>query len=226
MSRDLALSSYAMYLINWFWLVLWMKPARVPAKNDIQRLIVAGPAILLVAFVVVSLFSLDWSSVSFAVEHSLKVSILVFAVTIVVNTAASVWRLLGGTALDPMDHPAMARTPADFWRRWNRPAQQFFYEYAFLPTGGMRNSIRGTLCAFAVSGLVHEYVFGIATGYIHGWQILYFMLQGVAVAMTKRFRPRGWIEPLGISATIAFNLFAAVLFFKSVDGVFHFYSTR
>ena len=138
---EFTIYSYCIYMANGFWLVLRRKPGLVPLKSDYQRLAVAVPVLLIIVFAFASLFSLDWSRVPFAVEHCLKVSTLVFAVVTIGNTIAIGWRLLGGAALDPMAHPAMARTPADFWRRWNRPAQQFIYQYAFLPAGGMRRCL-------------------------------------------------------------------------------------
>jgi D-alanyl-lipoteichoic acid acyltransferase DltB (MBOAT superfamily) len=119
-----------------------------------------------------------------------------------------------------------SQTPAMFWRRWNRPAQQFFHEYAFKPAGGQRWPVRSTLMTFAVSGLVHEYVFGITAGYFHGWQMAFFMLQGCAVAATMRTRPSRNVLSLWVAATLAFNLAASVLFFKSIDAVLPFYAPR
>ncbi len=110
------------------------------------------------------LWRLEWSTVPFAIEHALKVSAVVFAVVLTADASAAAYRLLGGTALDPMGNPITARTPADFWRGWNRPAQQFLHEYVFMPAGGFRRAVRATLTTFGVSGLVHEYVFGIAAG--------------------------------------------------------------
>ena len=52
-----------------------------------------------------------------------------------------------------------------------------------------------TLAVFAVSGLMHEYVFGVATGRVQGWQMLFFMVQGCAAAATLRVRPTGWRGP-------------------------------
>ena len=46
---------------------------------------------------------------------------------------------------------AAAPTPADFWRRWNRPAAQWFHEHVFLRAGGIRFPLRATLATFAVS---------------------------------------------------------------------------
>ena len=71
-----------------------------------------------------------------------------------------------------------------------------------------------------------KYVFGIATGRVQGCQLLFFVLQGIAVTVTLRFRPRGWLQPFSILATIAFNLVTSVLFFQSVQALFPFYSPR
>jgi D-alanyl-lipoteichoic acid acyltransferase DltB (MBOAT superfamily) len=125
-----------------------------------------------------------------------------------------------------MASPAAASTPAEFWRRWNRPAQQFLQEYAFRPAGGKHRPIYAIFVTFAVSAVVHEYVFGIATGMFQGWQALFFLSQGVATTLTFRSRPTGWGRALGTFLTILFNLAAAYLFFKSVDMIIPFYSLR
>src|SRR4029450_6956236 len=36
------------------------------------------------------------------------------------------------------DHPYMARTPADFWRRWNISLSTWFRDYVYIPLGGSR----------------------------------------------------------------------------------------
>jgi hypothetical protein len=54
------------------------------------------------------------------------------------------------TALEPMARPELAPTSAEFWRRWNRPAQQFFYEDVFKPCGGLRAPVRGALASLSV----------------------------------------------------------------------------
>ncbi len=110
-----------------------------------------------------------------------------------------------------------------FWRRWNRPAQQFLEEYAFKPAGGPRHFIGATLVTFAVSGLAHEYVFDIAAGRILGWQMAFFALQGLAVVATRHVRPSARSRPGWLAATFAFNLLSSILFFRSVNAVVPFY---
>jgi len=169
------------------------------------------------------LYRINWSTVSFPLEHVLKVSAVVSVVVLTTNAMAAAYRLLGGLAIDFMSNPLVAPTPADFWRRWNRPAQQFLHEYAFKPAGGLRRAVRATLVTFGISGMVHEYVFGIAAGRVQGCQLLFFMLQGFAVVATMGIRPRGSITLLWIAGTGVFNLASSVLFFMSVDQVLPFY---
>jgi D-alanyl-lipoteichoic acid acyltransferase DltB (MBOAT superfamily) len=164
--------------------------------------------------------------VPFAIQHVVKVSSVVLTVMLLADCGARVWRRLGGAALDPMRLPALASTPAEFWRRWNRPVQQFLYEYPFQAAGGAKRPVRATLMAFIVSGLAHEYVFVIASGRLQAWQLLFFSLQGAAAIVTSRLQPRGWHALPCIAATIAFNLAAALLFFRSVNTVLPFYTAR
>jgi hypothetical protein len=221
---DLSLVTYLALLPNPFRLVLRKEPTRPPMIQDLLRLAFRVPAALLSVALCLILLRLDWSTVPFALEHVLKVSVAVSATVLLGNAAAAGFRLLGSPALDMMNAPLIASTPADFWRRWNLPVHQFLLEYVFLPAGGRRNPVRATLVTFAISGVVHEYVFGIASGRVQGCQFLFFMLQGVAAAATMRIRPRGPIAILWTAGTGAFNLVTSFLFFMSMNQVLPFYS--
>jgi len=218
--------SYVVYLLNYFWLVLRREPSRPLIVHDIRCLALSAPTALLSVMLCILLYRLNWSTIPFAIEHVLKVSGVVSVVVFTGNASAVVYRLLGGIALDPMANPIFAPTPAEFWRRWNRPAQQFLEEYAFKPAGGLRRPVRATLITFGVSGMIHEYVFGIASGRVQGCQLLFFMLQGCAVIATMRIRPRGGGAILWIAGTWIFNLATSALFFMSLDQVIPFYSMR
>jgi hypothetical protein len=133
--------------------------------------------------------------------------------------AATVLRLLGFKVRDVLERPALAVTPADFWRRYNRVIGQFLHEDVFLRVGGFRAPLRATLVTFFISALAHEYLFGIALGRVEGWQTLFFMSQGVAVAATVRLQPKGPWVVVSTALTLAFNVATSFLFYASVDGV-------
>jgi hypothetical protein len=216
--------SYVAYLLNFFWLVLRREPSRPLMIHDLRCMGLRTPAALLSVALCILLYRLNWSTIPFALEHVLKASGVGSAVAFTGNALAVVYRLLGGIALDPMANPLFAPTPAEFWRRWNRPAQQFLDEYAFKPAGGLRRPVRATLITFGVSGMIHEYVFGIASSRVQGCQLLFFMLQRCAVIATMRIKPRGGRAILWIAGTWVFNLATSAFFFMSVDEVIPFYS--
>lgn len=218
--------SDAAFLANWFWLVQSKPPAAVPATDDRSRLAWLLPQSIACLAISAIVFLHDWATSPFWVEHLMKAAVLGITVPLSTNCLAVVWRLCGAHALDPMMAPWLARTPLDTWRRWNRPTQQFLHEHLFLPAGGAKRPVCAILWTFFVSGLIHEYVFAIATGRPQGWQLLFFSLQGVAAAITIRVRPRGgWIVP-AVAATLAFNLATLAIFGISVQQVVPFYSQR
>jgi MBOAT, membrane-bound O-acyltransferase family len=217
---------YLAWLPNGFWLVLRRTPPPIASRDDWNRLSLATLRSAACLALLAGIFALDWSNVSVVVEHSVKVIVTYATVVSVGQIGAVAYRLSGGAALDPMLSPAGAPTPAEFWRRWNRPAQQLLEMYAFRPAGGLRRPVRATLFTFAISGAIHEYVFGIAAGDLQGWQAAFFLTQGVAAAVTMHLRPTGWRFALGQFLTVTFNLAASVLFFQSLNSVLPFYSPR
>ena len=55
-------------------------------------------------------------------------------------------RWLGFELTENFDHPYLARSPADFWRRWNISLSTWFRDYVYIPLGGSRH---GTLAVGA-----------------------------------------------------------------------------
>jgi len=197
-----------------------------PAARDMLRGVLLGAAVMPAGALLVAAFKVDWTRYGFATEHAAKVVLFFLMLIPLANAAAAVWRLAGGKALDFMDNPFAARTPADFWRRYNRPVHQFMGENVFPAAGGRRHRVRGALAVFLVSAAVHEYVFSIAVGRVQGYQTAFFLLQGLGVAATMRVRPRGPAAVASVAATFLFNLASGVLFFASVNGVLPFYQNR
>ena len=59
---------------------------------------------------------------------------------------------------------------------------------------------------------------------VQGFQTLFFLLQGIAVAATARVKPSGWRAIPWVVGTFAFNLLSSVLFFASWQGLVGFYA--
>ena len=68
-------------------------------------------------------------------------------------------RWLGFELTENFDHPYLARSPADFWRRWNISLSTWFRDYVYIPLGGSRAGgsawARNVLVTFLLSGLWH-----------------------------------------------------------------------
>jgi hypothetical protein len=200
--------------------------ARPDWRHDAARLARFTPGFAAGLLMLIGAFQVDWSQLPFALEHCVKV--LAFFLMLVSFTAmsASFLRLLGFRTVEPMDNPFAARTPADFWRRYNRATHQFLLEDVFKPLGGMRFPLRATLLTFAFSAVLHEYVLDVPAGRVQGYQTLFFLIQGIAVAATVRVKPRGPRAIPWIAGTLAFNLATGVLFFASVNELVPFYQRR
>jgi MBOAT, membrane-bound O-acyltransferase family len=218
--------TFIVFLINPFSVVL-RKLDQEPhptARENLVHLARGMIGLIIGRAILIWLFRLDWEGQPFALEHSAKVVGFYLALLPGAAAAVAAWRWLGGTARDSMNQPYLARTPADFWRRYNRPMQQFFYEDIFKPVRGTRWPIRATLIVFTVSAIIHEYVFAIAIGRVQGYQAAFFLLQGFAVVATMRIKPRHASSIPWIVGTLLFNLASSVLFFASMNGVVRFYS--
>jgi MBOAT, membrane-bound O-acyltransferase family len=193
---------------------------------NLRRLVLMTLASVPGGLLFAACYWVDWRPIPFAVEHSAKVFAFFLALVPGGAAGAAIWRLLGGWTREPMNNPFASTTPADFWRWYNRPAQQFFLEDVFKPLGGMRRPVLGTIATFAVSGLVHEYLMDITVWRIQGYQTAFFLIQGVVVVLTARLDPKGWWRGVGIAATLAFMLATGTLFFASIDEVLPFYQRR
>jgi hypothetical protein len=224
--RKTRLREYLGFLVNPFVIVrrcLTLEP-RPPRTKNLQGLV--GGICGLAAGVVLCrhVFVIDWSNIPFLVEHSAKMFAFYVALFSGLSAGSAGWRLLGGSARDYMNRPYLARTPGGFWRRYNRISQQFFAEDIFKSLDHRLGGPDRILTVFVVSAVVHEYVFGIATGRIQGYQTAFFLLQGVAVTATARVRPRGRLAILWATATALFMLVSSTLFFASMQGVVPFYA--
>jgi len=197
------------------------EPQPTPRENGIilsKSLVEASLGLL--AFNI--LLRLNWGSTPFLAEHVLKAFVFFLGATAFFSAFSAVARALGGYAPEPMTRPYLARTPADFWRRYNRWIGEGLREDLFLLIGGRRHPALATLAVFAIFGILHEYLFFVSLGSVQGFQLGFFSLQGAAVALTLRARP-GRI--VGIGGTFAFNALSSILFFASFHSLARFYDS-
>lgn len=100
-------------------------------------------------------------------------------------------RWVGFELTENFDHPYMARSPADFWRRWNISLSTWFRDYVYIPLGGSRGGgarwARNVLATFLLSGLWH----GASWNYV-----LWGAYHGVLLVVS---RARGMVRPPGPS---------------------------
>ncbi len=218
--------AFLLHLANPFCLVARAAPARVEtrAKVLVVQLLGRAAASGALLFVLIHCWPLNWKTVGLPVEHLAKTLGVIAAVWVVAATGGVAWRLLGAPVREPMGNLLTASSPAAFWRHWNRPAGQTLYRNVFLPWGGRHHPRRAVLAVFLFNGLLHEYVFGVPAGRASGLMLLFFAIQGVAVALTWRFRLRGGKAWIGAILTMLFNLATAVLFFAGVHAVVPVYA--
>jgi hypothetical protein len=200
---------------------------RPPLGPEILRML-AGLAVFAVAFEILTRSAnSELLQTHFVVDHCLKVLVWLVGLEAGSQFIWGVERLRGYGDGPPMGYSFLARTPAEFWLRWNRRAQRWFYLNAFVPAGGNQFPVRGLVATFVVSAAIHELLFDIATSDINVWQGLFFLLQTPAVLASRpieqwvrrRGRAASWAAHAG---TVVWMWTTSVLFFQAIDRVFPF----
>ena len=224
----LPLVQQIIYLFNPFSIVRRLVSAekKPTATRDWQSIILNSALGLITFIIAIRIFSIHWFNHPAMIERCAKTFAIFFVILFVPNAMAAFTRRVGIDSTDFCKPFILARTPAEFWRIYNRPAEQFFRVHVFQPAGGRRHFIRATIATFIVSGLIHEYVFGIPAGHIIGSQMLFFAIQGIAVIITAKLRPRGLIPIIAIPATFTFNVLTGVIFMSGMNSVFPIWTTR
>lgn len=92
--------------------------------------------------------------------------------------AKGLGRLMGFQLPDNFDHPYMALSMTEFWRRWHMTLGSWFREYVYIPLGGNRSGWLATLR--------NMFVVWFLTGFWHGaswnfilWGVVLFLLMSV-----------------------------------------------
>lgn len=108
-------------------------------------------------------------------------------------------RLLGLELVRNFEHPYLARSPGEFWRRWHQSLSTWFRDYVYIPLGGSRAGAaaeyRNLFVTFLLSGLWHG----------ASWNFLIWgAYHGILVAGQR------WLERRGVMAVRPVNGWTSV----------------
>jgi alginate O-acetyltransferase complex protein AlgI len=160
----------------------------------------------------------------------LWVGVLAFGVQIYADFSAysdiarGVARWFGFELVVNFNHPYIAHSPTDFWRRWHISLSTWFRDYVYIPLGGGRTPSpqreANVLATFLLSGLWH----GASWNFV-----LWGLYHGVLVVVTRTLGtwlrlPERWPGPLVVVQTgLTFVLMVGGwLFFRETNPVFLF----
>ena len=117
-------------------------------------------------------------------------------------------RWLGFELTPNFEHPYLARSPSDFWRRWNISLSTWFRDYVYLPLGGSRTGgvtwARNVLVTFLLSGLWHGASWNyVLWGFYHGLLLIATRARSILAPAAGRPLLPAPFAPLATAARIA-----------------------
>lgn len=223
----LSFKTYMVFLLDFAWGVARVTDdygANLSLKRRILDTVKNTVVFCLVSTIAIVAFRIDWKPYSFLLEHFVKSTCLIIWIIWAFNANTAIWRLAGAPAAPFIrKHIFLAHSPAEFWRRFDRPVHRWLYENVFLPIGGRRKPITATLTAFAVSACLHEYLLTVTLRYITGYVFVFFMLHGFVTVLTRRFKLTNFLVYPAIALTFVFNTLSTVLIFTPINERFPFY---
>lgn len=129
---------------------------------------------------------LEWWKVSPIVDYATLgleyYLFLIFTASAIMN----IYRIMGYEVSEFFDAPLFALSPGEFWRRWNRPMQEWLMDNVFHQVTGLKRLYAGVLVTFAASGLFHEYTISLPSGTINGFMLAYFLIQSCVYLLSIR----------------------------------------
>jgi alginate O-acetyltransferase complex protein AlgI len=158
------------------------------------------------------------------------VGVLAFGVQIYADFSAysdiarGVARWFGFELILNFNHPYIAHSPTDFWRRWHISLSTWFRDYVYIPLGGGRvaspSRETNVLATFLLSGLWH----GASWNFVL-WGLYHGLLLVLTRTLGTLFRlPEKWPGPLAIvQVALTFVLMmGGWLFFRETNPTYLF----
>ena len=126
------------------------------------------------------------------------------------NMAIGLGFMMGFRFPKNFNHPYVAKSITDFWRRWHISMTSWFRDYVYFPLGGNRKgnfmTYRNLFLVFLVSGLWHGAAWTfVAWGMYHGLFLVIERL-GLKNILSKMWGPVAWLY------TFVIAVFGWVLF--------------
>jgi len=223
----LRLKDYAVLLPNYGWSVARVVDGcgvELSLRQRARDAVCYLAGLCLVSVLVLGAFRVDWHRCPFWLEHAAKSICLGTWLVWAFNANTALWRLAGApAALFTGKNVLGACSPAEFWRRWNRPMYRWFLENVYKPAGGFRHPYVAGLAAFALAGLLHEYLYAVIFGRVTGYILAFFVLHGVAALLTRRVKPEGSLAVPAFLLTFVFNTFSTVFLLLPINEQIPFY---
>lgn len=129
----------------------------------------------------------------------------------------AVWRLFGGNVIDFSNHPIAAKTPADFWRRYNRWIGFYCFKNFFLHVKGLTHPFLGILLSFVIMGLFHEYLITVISKRLTGYIFLFFLINGLVTGLTFKIKPTGLYALLSRALTLLYLIAVSYLVYLTLN---------
>ena len=140
------------------------------------------------------------------------------------DIARGIARWFGFELIVNFNHPYIAHSPADFWRRWHISLSTWFRDYVYIPLGGNRVPLpqreANVIATFVLSGFWHGASWNfVLWGLYHGLLLVITRTMGGVLRLPER-----WPGPLAL-AQIALTLplmMGGWLFFRETNPQFLF----
>lgn len=130
--------------------------------------------------------------------------------------------LLGASGPPIHRTPIAARSLREFWgERWNLVVNRWLRVHCFLPLARRQQPTLGVALAFLASAAIHAWFISVALGPAMAARMgLYFIIQGLLLALEGPLKVARWPEPAGRAWMLACTVVPSPLFVEPVLRLF------
>lgn len=117
------------------------------------------------------------------------------------DMAIGMGRMMGFNYPDNFDHPYIATSITDFWRRWHMTLSSWFKDYLYIPLGGSRVS--------KILNIRNLFIVWILTGFWHGanWNFIIWGLYFGILLILEKFVLNKFLDRLPVYIKRGYTLF-------------------